>query len=129
MNNINLKRIHIRMSRRHRMRFLLLIDKNWNFGVKSRLFKFVFELEDIAKRKSWVNEYFVVGLNSIWTISSICCIIFEGVVRGLISFGFVKSFNSHWPPWIISFHLSFLGTKICVLLGLYCNNNVSSLTY
>ena len=61
--------------------------------------------------------------------TSVCCIIFEGVVKGLIGFGRVKSFNSHWPPWVISFHFNFLGTKAWVLLGLYCNNNVSSLTY
>ena len=46
------------------------------FGVKSTLFKFVFELECFAERKSWVNEYFEVGQNSIWTVPSVCCIIF-----------------------------------------------------
>ena len=98
------------------------------FGVKSTLFNFVFEVEDLVEIKSWLKEYFEVELNSIWTIPSACCIIFEGVVKGLIGFGFIKSFNSHWLPWVISFHFSFLGTKSWVLLGLYYNNNVSSLT-
>ena len=65
------------------------------FGVKSTLFKFIFELEGLVEKKSWVNEYFEVGLNSIQTVPFVCCIIFEGVVRDLIGFGFVKSFNSH----------------------------------
>ena len=65
------------------------------FGVKSTLFKFVFELKGLIERKSWVKEYFEAGLNSIWTVASVYCIIFEGVVKGLIGFGFVKIFNSH----------------------------------
>ena len=83
------------------------------------LFKFVFEVEDLVEIKSWLNEYLEVGLNSIWTVPFVCCIIFEGVIKGLIGFGLV--------PKVISFHFSFLGTKAWVLLGLYCNNNVSSL--
>ena len=98
------------------------------FLVKSTLFKFVFEIEDPAKIKYWLNEYFEIGLNFIWIIPSMCYIMFERVVKGFIGFEFVKSFNSHWPPWIISFHFSFLGTKAQVLLGLYYNNNISSLT-
>ena len=85
-------------------------------------------MEDLIEIKSWLNEYLKVGLNSIWTVPSVCCIIFEGVVKGLIGFGLVKSFNSHWSHWVISFHFSFLGTKASVLLGLYCNNNILSLT-
>ena len=65
------------------------------FGVKLTLFKFVFEVEDLVKIKSWLNEYFEVGLNSIQTVPFVCSIIFEGVVRDLIGFGFVKSFNFH----------------------------------
>ena len=94
----------------------------------STLFKFVFEVEDLVDIKSWLNEYLEAG-NSTWIVPSVCCIIFEGVVKGLIGFGRIKSFNSYWPPWVISFHFSFLGTKTWVLLGLSCGDNVSSLTY
>ena len=80
------------------------------FWAKLTLFKFVLEVEGLADRNSWVNEYLEVGTNSIWIVPSVCCMIFEGVVRGLIRFGLVRFFNSHWPPWVISFHLSFLGT-------------------
>ena len=73
----------------------------WIFGVKLTLFKFVVEVEDLVEIKSWLNEYFEVWLNSIWTVPYVCCIIFEGVVKSLIGFGLVKSFNSHWPPWVI----------------------------
>ena len=97
------------------------------FGVKSTPFKFAFVVENLANIKSWLNEYLETGLNSTWMVPSVCCIIFEGVVKGLIGFGRIKSFNSYWPPWVISFHFNFLGTKDWVLLGLYCNNNVSSL--
>ena len=83
-------------------------------------------MRDLVEIKSWLNEYFEVKPNSIWIVPSVCCIIFEGVAKSLIGFGFVKFFNSHWPPWVISFHFSFLGTKAWVLLRLYCNNNVSS---
>ena len=31
------------------------------FGVKSTLFKFVFEVEDHVEIKYWLNEYFEVG--------------------------------------------------------------------
>ena len=92
------------------------------FAVKSTLFKFVFEVEDLVEIKSWLNEYLEVGLNFIWTVTSVCCIICERVVKGLIGFGLVRSFNSHLPDWVISFHFSFLGTKVWVLLGLYCNH-------
>ena len=74
------------------------------------LFEFVCEVEGLVERKSWVNEYFEIGLNSIWTVSFVCCMIFEGVIRGSIGFGFVKSFNSYWPPWVISSHWNFLET-------------------
>ena len=57
------------------------------FGVKLTPFKFAFEVEDIEDIKYWVNEYLEVGLNSIWTVPFVCCIIFEGVVKGLIGFG------------------------------------------
>ena len=73
------------------------------FGVKSTPFRLGFEVEGLADMKSW--------LNSTWIVPFVCCIIFEGVVKGLIGFGRVKSFNSHWPPWVISFHFNFLGTK------------------
>ena len=46
------------------------------FGVKLTPFKFVFEVEDIVEIKSWLNEYFKVGPNSIWTIPFVYCIIF-----------------------------------------------------
>ena len=52
------------------------------FLVKSTLFKFVFEIEDLVKIKYWLNEYFEVGLNSIWTVPLVCCIIFEKIVKG-----------------------------------------------
>ena len=46
------------------------------FGVKSTLFKFVFEVEDLVNIKSWLNEYLEVGLNFIWIVPYVCCIIF-----------------------------------------------------
>ena len=66
------------------------------FWVKSTPFKFAFVVENLADIKSWVNEYLEVELNSIWIVPSICCIIFKGVVKGLIGFERVKSLNSHW---------------------------------
>ena len=41
------------------------------FGVKSTLFKFVFEVENLVEIKSWLNEYFEVWLNSIWIVPSV----------------------------------------------------------
>ena len=66
------------------------------FGVKSTPFRLGFEVEGLIDIKSWLNEYLEAGLNSTWIVPSVCCIIFEGVVKGLIGFGRVKSFNSHW---------------------------------
>ena len=66
------------------------------FGVKSTPFRLGFEVEGLTDIKSWLNEYLEAGLNSTWIVPSVCCIIFEGVVKGLIGFGRVKSLNSHW---------------------------------
>ena len=71
------------------------------FWVKLTPFKLGFEVECLAYIKSWLNEYLEVGLNSTWIVPSVYCIIFEGVVKYLIGFGRVKSFNCHWPPWVI----------------------------
>ena len=56
------------------------------FLVKSTLFKFVFEIEDPAKIKYWLNEYFEIVLNFIWIVPFMCCIIFKGVVKGFYWF-------------------------------------------
>ena len=66
------------------------------FGVKSTPFRLGFEVEGLADIKSWLNEYLEARLNSTWIVPSICCIIFKGVVKGLIGFERVKSLNSHW---------------------------------
>ena len=62
------------------------------------LFKLAFEVEGLEDTKSWLKEYLEAGENSIWIVPSVCWIIFEGVVKGSIGFGWVKSFNSHWLP-------------------------------
>ena len=59
------------------------------------LFKFVFEVESCFERNSWENKYIEDWPNSIWTISFVCCMFSIAFVKGLMSFGFVKSFNSH----------------------------------
>ena len=75
--------------------------KIWIFWVKSTPFKLAFEVEGLVDTKSWLNEYLEVELNSIWIVPFVCCIIFEEVVKGLIGFERVESFNSHWPSQVI----------------------------
>ena len=76
MNNVNLIRIHVRMSKWPGGDYCCWYTGIGIFLGKSTLFKFVFEVEDLVNIKSWLNEYLEVGLNFIGTVPSVCCIIF-----------------------------------------------------
>ena len=125
-----MRSIQFNLSRKYKLKFFF-INGIRTFELKYTLFKLVFEVNGLEERCSWTKGFLEDKPNSIWIVLYVCLMISEGFIKGVIGLEFTKSFNSHWQPWVISFHFNFLGTKVFIFLGLYCKNNVHllQLTY